>query len=109
MATARAAAHHEGVLTATLLPLVVVGILAVGLRLSFGTGRTPAPERQPGQGYGLLRPVATVPTQVAAQVLCRRLADADIRATTAPGPDGRGHQVLVFPADETNAKLVLAG
>ncbi|KAA2259438.1 hypothetical protein F0L68_21095 [Solihabitans fulvus] len=94
--------------SAFVLALAVVGLLSFVLRWTFGNDRTAVPTGRDSDGYGLLREVAIVPTEAAAQVLRTRLRAAGIRATTARGDNG-AHRVLVFPADEANARLLLSG
>lgn len=90
--------------------LIMLGVLALALRWTFGTGadqpgpRIPDPDDPTGDG--LLEEVSRVPTESAAQVLCGRLRDAGIRATVAHERDA--YRLLVFPADLVNAKLVLS-
>ena len=92
-----------------LLALLVVAALGALLRWTFGTHREHrAPERDPHGDYGLLTEVAAVPSPAAAAVLRRRLAADGIRATLTPTGDGAGRRIMVFPADEGIARLVLA-
>lgn len=91
--------------------LIMMGILALFLRWTFGTGadqpgpRIPDPDDPTGDG--LLTEVSRVPTEPAALVLRRRLAEAGIRATIARGPGA--FRLLVFPTDLPNARVVLSG
>jgi hypothetical protein len=91
--------------------LAMMGLLVLGLRWTFGTGRDlPAPpvaDPDDPTGDGLLAEVSRVPTQPAAQVLRDRLLRAGIRATVAR-VDG-GYRLLVFGEDVANAKVVLDG
>lgn len=99
--------------------LLAVALLALLARWIFGSGRV-APVRRrarpvaPPADYGLLVPVATVPTREDAEMLCEVLAGHGIRCTVAPavdtpaaahGPDPQ--QVLVFPADVGRARVVV--
>jgi hypothetical protein len=88
----------------------MLGLLVLGLRWTWGTGRNQPGPRIPDPddptGDGLLEEVSRVPTEAAAQVLRTRLAAAGIRATVGRTPDG-GHRLLVFRADMVNAKIVL--
>lgn len=90
--------------------LIMMGVLALGLRLTFGNGRNLPGPRIPDPhdptGDGLLEEAGRVPTEPAAQVLRGRLAAAGIRATVGRG-DG-GFRLLVFRDDLVNAKLVLS-
>lgn len=90
--------------------LIMMGILALFLRWTFGTGRNQPGPRIPDPddptGDGLLTEVSRVPTEPAALVLRRRLAEAGIRATVAREPDA--FRLLVFPADLVDARVVLS-
>jgi hypothetical protein len=90
--------------------LIVMGVMALALRWTFGTGKDqPGPriaDPDDPTGDGLLEEVSRVPTETAAQVLRARLLDSGIRATVGRA-DG-GYRVLVFPKDVVDAKLVLA-
>ena len=90
--------------------VLMLGIMLLALRWTFGTGRDQpnphVPDPDDPTGDGLLTEVARVPTEAAAQVLRSRLADAGIRATI--GRDGSAHRLLVFPADEADARVVVA-
>jgi hypothetical protein len=93
-------------LLATFGGLVVMGLFAVILRWTWGTGkehRLPDPDDPTGDG--LLEEVTTVPTEDAARLLRTRLTEAGIRATV--GRAGGNYRLLVFPADAGRAKLVL--
>jgi hypothetical protein len=89
--------------------VLMLGIVLLALRWTFGTGRDqPAPyvpDPDDPTGDGLLTEVSRVPTEVAAQVLRSRLADAGIRATI--GHSGEAYRLLVFPADLANARVVV--
>ncbi len=89
----------------------MMGVLALFLRWTFGTGanqpgpRIPDPDDPTGDG--LLEEVSRVSTEPAAQVLRLRLAEAGIRATIAPRtPDA--FRLLVFPTDLVDALVVLS-
>jgi hypothetical protein len=90
--------------------VLMLGIVLLALRWTFGTGRDqPAPhlpDPDDPTGDGLLTEVSRVPTEAAAQVLRTRLADAGIRATI--GRDGGAYRVLVFPADVADARVVVS-
>ncbi len=95
--------------------IVMLGVLALGLRLTFGTGRglpgPRIPDPDDPTGDGLLEEAGRVPTEPAAQVLRGRLAEAGIRATVGRAQDARGaggFRLLVFRDDLVNAKLVLS-
>lgn len=90
--------------------LIMMGVMALALRWTFGTGadqpgpRIPDPDDPTGDG--LLEEVSRVPTEPAARILRARLRDAGIRATVAH--ERGAYRLLVFPADLVDAKLVLA-
>ncbi len=89
--------------------LVLMGLLILGLRWTFGTGnghpapRVPDPDDPTGDG--LLEEVSRVPTATAAEVLRSRLGRAGIRATI--GRVDSSYRLLVFTDDLVPAKLVL--
>jgi hypothetical protein len=89
--------------------LLMLGIVLLALRWTFGTGRDqPAPhlpDPDDPTGDGLLTEVSRVPTAAAAQVLRSRLASAGIRSTV--GRAGGAYRLLVFPDDLVNARLVV--
>lgn len=58
--------------------------------------------------YGLLVPVATARTLDDADMLRGVLRQAGIRSTAGEAPDGRGTEVLVFRADVTRARELVA-
>ena len=91
-------------------PLVLMVLLGLMLRWTFGTGRNQPGPRIPDPddptGDGLLEEVSRVPTEPAAAVLRRRLREAGIRATVAR--DGAAYRLLVFPDDVPNARVVLS-
>jgi hypothetical protein len=96
-------------LTVILGAALMLGILLIALRWTFGTGRDqPAPhvpDPDDPTGDGLLTEVSRVPTEAAAQVLRSRLAAAGIRATV--GRADSSYRLLVFPADVGNARVVV--
>jgi hypothetical protein len=86
--------------------LVLMGLLTLGLRWTFGTGKNlRIPDPNDPVGDGLLAEVARTPTEAAAQVLRSRLTAAGIRATI--GREGRSYRLMVFEDDVGQAKLVL--
>ena len=86
--------------------LVLMGLLTLGLRWTFGTGKNlHVPDPNDPVGDGLLAEVARTPTEAAAQVLRSRLTAAGIRATI--GREGRVYRLMVFEDDVGQAKLVL--
>jgi hypothetical protein len=96
-------------LSGSALALLAVLVLGGLLWWTFGDSRSmPAPNNRSGDGYGLLVEVARLPSAQAADVLRRRLAAAGVKATVSPGAGGDGHALLVFPADEADARTVLA-
>ncbi|OZM81888.1 hypothetical protein [Pseudonocardia sp. MH-G8] len=98
-------------LTALIGGVLMMALLLIALRWTFGTGRDqPAPhlpDPDDPTGDGLLVEVSRVPTEAAAQVLRSRLADAGIRATV--GRSGSGYRLLVFRADRAGALVVVSG
>ena len=92
---------------------VLVALLALAVRrIGAATRRRPrgAPSPSPAD-YGLLVPVATVPTRDDAELLRSVLAEHRIRSTLATA-DTRARRspvhVLVFPSDAARARDVLA-
>ena len=87
---------------------VMLALLAVALRATFGTSRDlHVPDPTDPTVHGLLVEVGRAPTEVAATALRDRLAAVGIRATVAPHPDGR-YDLLVFPQDEVPARMLLS-
>jgi hypothetical protein len=90
--------------------LLMMGILFLALRWTFGTGRNqPAPlvhDPDDTTGDGLLEEVSRLPTQAAAQVLRARLGRAGIRATI--GRVDGGYRLLVFHDDLVPARIVVS-
>jgi hypothetical protein len=90
--------------------MVLLGVLVLGLRWTWGTGRElPGPrvvDPDDPTGDGLLEEVSRVPTEPAAQVLRDRLRDAGIRATV--GRVEGGYRLLVFRDDLVDARVVLS-
>ena len=86
-----------------LIPLVVVGLLALVLRWASSLDTDQAHRKD----YGLLREVAKVPSSTAARVVEIQLKQAGVSATTVPAEDGNGLRILVFPADQATAIDVL--
>ncbi|HLU56543.1 MAG TPA: hypothetical protein VKZ81_13885 [Pseudonocardia sp.] len=99
----------EAPLSVLIGAVVMLGVVLLALRWTFGTGRDlpvpPVPDPDDPTGDGLLTEVSRVPTEAAAQVLRARLAEAGIRSTV--GRAGEAYRLLVFPADEVNARLVV--
>jgi hypothetical protein len=97
-------------LTVLLGAVLMLAILLIMLRWTFGTGRDrPAPyvpDPADPTGDGLLTEVSRVPTEAAAHVLRARLAAAGIRATV--GRADSGFRLLVFPADLVDARVVVS-
>ena len=91
-------------------PLVLMVLLGLMLRWTFGTGRNQPGPRIPDPddptGDGLLEEVSRVPTDTAAAVLRGRLREAGIRATVGR-VDGE-FRLLVFREDLVNARVVLS-
>jgi hypothetical protein len=87
--------------------VLMFGLLALGLRWTWGTGRGQhVPDPNDPTGDGLLEEAARAATEPAARIMRDRLADAGIRATI--GRAGTGFRLLVFRDDLVNAKLVLS-
>ncbi|HEY0448464.1 hypothetical protein [Actinophytocola sp.] len=86
-----------------LIPLVVLGVLALVLRWASSLDT----DRAHRKDYGLLREVAKVPSSTAARVVETQLRRAGVSATTVPAEDGVGLRILVFPNDEAAAIDVL--
>jgi len=89
--------------TTLLIPLVVLGLLALVLRWASSLDTDKAHRKD----YGLLREVAKVPTSTAARVVEEQLKRAGVAATTVHAEDGEGLRILVFPNDEATAIDVL--
>jgi len=93
-------------------PLIAFGVIAAFgavLRWTFDGELTKeylAETRAREDEYGLLDVAAVAPDEAAAQRARDALADAGIRATTAPAPDG-GVRILVFAADLPRAQQVV--
>ena len=88
--------------------VVMLALLAVGLRATFGTGRDlHVPDPADPTVHGLLVEVGRTSTEVAATALRARLAEGGVRATVVPHPDG-AYRLLVFPRDEVTARLLLS-
>ncbi len=83
----------------------LLGLLAWLLYWTFGTSKD-GPNRG-GTGDGLLAEVGVVPHREAADVLRARLRDNGVRATVS-GSALTGFRLLVFPADEATARVVLS-
>lgn len=95
-------------LLATFGGLVVMGLLALILRWTWGTGKDQRlPDPDDPTGDGLLEEVTRAPTEAAAHALKSRLTDAGIRATV--GRASGGYRLMVFRDDVGTAKLVLLG
>jgi hypothetical protein len=92
----------------TVVLIVVIFLLAAVLRWVFGA-QTSRIDRKlaKARDYGLLREIATVPSQQAARFVQDRLRERGIRSTLVPcDQDGR-LRVLVFPADAPAAAATL--
>jgi hypothetical protein len=99
----------SGPLTALLGGALMLTVLLLALRWTFGTGRDVTaphvPDPDDPTGHGLLAEVSRVPTEAAAQVLRARLRAAGIRATVGRADDA--YRLLVFPADVADARVVV--
>jgi hypothetical protein len=72
------------------------------------TGTVAAPLPPSGDDFGLLSPVAVTDDEGQAHRLRARLGEANIRATTTRGRDGR-FRVLVFSSELDHARRVAGG
>lgn len=88
------------------IALVVVGLLAVALRWTFGSRRGGRMPRTRSGDTGLLRPVSVVATRAEANAARAVLSDAGIRSTVDARADGRV-AVLVFAEDVDRARTVV--
>jgi hypothetical protein len=97
-------------LTVVLGGAVMLTVVLLALRWTFGTGRDmtapPIVDPDDNTGDGLLTEVSRVPTRSAAHVLRARLDAAGIRATV--GQTGGAYRLLVFPADLAEARVVVS-
>lgn len=96
----------------TLVLILVVFVLSAALRWTFGSesGRWSRRSRRrlaKARHYGLLREIATAPSERAALFVQERLRDNGIRATIVHEAGGARLRVLVFPADEQAAVALL--
>jgi hypothetical protein len=94
-----------------LLVVAVLGVLVLLLRWAFSDGgRSSVVARRPRVGrsseYGLLVAISAPGTYIEGELVCRRLEDADIRATLVTTSDGP--RVMVFREDEGLARQLLA-
>lgn len=79
-------------------------LIAVAMTVMIGAMLRPFVRvRQVQRDYGLLREVATAPTQRAAGAVVTRLRDNGIRVTTAESEDGERLRIMVFQMDERRA------
>jgi hypothetical protein len=93
------------------LAFLAVGVLALVLRWASPPRRTSLVARRPARGrpdeYGLLVAVAAPESVPEGELICTRLRDAGIHGTLAETEAGL--RVLVWPADEARARLLLRG
>jgi hypothetical protein len=92
-----------------IVAVVLIGVFALILRWAFGRGTSvvaAAPRSGTDAEYGLLVPVAAPATYIEGEMLRRRLEASGVRANLATTLDGP--RVLVWPADESRARSVLA-
>jgi hypothetical protein len=91
--------------------LAVMGLMALALRWTWGTGKSVPTARladpDDPTNFGLLEEVSRVPSPTAAEVLSSRLRGAGIRSTVSRA-EGGGYRLLVFPNDLVPAKTVLS-
>jgi len=91
-----------------LILLAVIFVLSGALRWTFGSQTSRCSRRlAKARDYGLLREVATAPSEKAAHFVQQRLRNRGIRSTTVPAADNSRIRVLVFPADAQAAADVL--
>jgi hypothetical protein len=83
--------------------LIVVGVLAVVLRWTYGSSFRSTPPPPTTGDFGLLREVTTVASQGEANALRAILGDAGIRSTSVRGPHDTAI-VMVFEADLERAR-----
>ncbi|MFC5286297.1 hypothetical protein ACFPM7_04480 [Actinokineospora guangxiensis] len=79
--------------------LLVIGVLGLVLKWAFATDQK--------RDYGVLREIARVPSQRAADVVVARLRYEGIRVTTVRSMDGESLRIMVFPVDEHRAVAIL--
>ncbi|MBB5805584.1 hypothetical protein F4560_005352 [Saccharothrix ecbatanensis] len=91
-------------LTPLLLLLVLFAFFALVLKWAFGNDKRAVPDYT-GDDFGLLTEVTVVSSPAAAEVLAKRLRAARIKVTVVRR-DGL-HRLMVFPADASDAKLLL--
>ncbi len=89
-------------LATPLIALVVLALLAVFVRWTFGTGSVPT--RGPTDD-GLLTRIATLSRRESALALRAVLSDAGIRSTVRC-PAAHRAEILVFPEDADRARAV---
>ncbi|SER90647.1 hypothetical protein [Lentzea albida] len=87
----------------TVVVFGALALLALTLRYFAGNDRRPVPDLD-GTDFGLLSEVAVVPTEEAAKVLVQKLKKNGVRATRSRNAP---YQVMVWPQDVPNARLVL--
>lgn len=94
---------------APIVALAALGLLVLLLRWAFRRGASVVdrPARPgPADAYGLLVAVAAPPSFIEGEILRRSLEDGGIRANLASTTDGP--RLMVFPADEQQARAILA-
>lgn len=92
----------ESYIVGPLVVLVVVGLLALALRWTYGSSKPGQYRPAEPADFGLLREVAVVDSLDGANALQALLSDANIRSTSASAPNGV--RVLVFAADLDRAR-----
>lgn len=94
-----------------LIAIVMVGLLALLLRWAFGGRSRSLVERRAQAGheeeYGLLVSISSPGTYIEGEVSRQRLEAAGIRASLVTTTDGP--RLMVFRADELEARRLLAG
>lgn len=96
----------------TLVLILVVFVLSAALRWTFGSesgrrSRWTLRRLRKKRDYGLLREIATAPSERAALFVQERLRDNGIKATIVPEAGGARLRVMVFPADQRAAVALL--
>lgn len=93
-----------------IIAFVVIAALALILRWTFRSelSRTEAEIFADPEDYGLLRVAGVVEGDAEARIMQSLLAQAGIRSTVAPSPDGR-LRVLVFEKEIEAARRLVGG
>jgi hypothetical protein len=89
-----------------LVAFAVVGVLALVLRWAYPRDRPPPAAFHTGEDYGLLTEIVSDASVSDGRRFVALLRDAGIRATMTTDRAGRA-RILVFPADEDDARRVV--